>query len=108
MNGISASLEDDAAMVSHHRGTLWKIHTFLLCLKVPFFLAPAGFALTLNEAVAVGPLATAREQMTTSRLNLIPSRSLPERNAAVECPDSLKVPSPDERCSAGRPFHPYG
>jgi outer membrane protein TolC len=48
----------------------------------------------LALVVAEGLLQTAREQMTTSRLNLILSRSLLERNAGVESLENLKPPPP--------------
>lgn len=46
----------------------------------------------LSLVVAEGLLQTAREQVTTARLNLILSRSLLERNAGVESLDNLKAP----------------
>jgi outer membrane protein TolC len=54
----------------------------------------------LALVVAEGLLQTAREQMTTSRLNLILSRSLLERNAGVESLDNLKPPPSMEKGSA--------
>ena len=48
----------------------------------------------LALVVAEGLLQTAREQSTTSKLNLILSRALLERNAGVESLENLKAPPP--------------
>ncbi len=56
----------------------------------------------LALVVAEGLLQTAREQVTTSRLNLVLSRSLLERNAGVENLEILKAPPP-VKGSSGRP-----